>query len=203
MAKNQYLKGKMMEPSPTVQFEKWFQEILLTGTPYPEACCVSTLSPEGYPEGRMVLMKSFDERGFVFFSNRASVKGHSLEGCPRASLTFYWQPLHRQVRILGEVELAATEEADAYFSSRPRTSQLGAWASLQSRPLKNRGVFEDRLKKITLKFKGKKVPRPPEWVGYRIIPRKIEFWQERPHRLHDRFCYIQTPKGWKIQRLYP
>jgi pyridoxamine 5'-phosphate oxidase len=204
MAKQPCLRGNMLAPDPFSQFEKWFQDSLDRGIPAPEACCLATFDPVmGYPEGRMVLLKAFDNRGYVFFTNQNSAKGKALAAYPKAALTFYWESLHRQVRIMGDIEEVTPAESDAYFATRPRGSQLGAWVSRQSQPVKNRAVFEAKLKKYRLKYQGKPIPRPPQWKGYRVLPRKVEFWQERPNRLHDRFVYLLTPEGWKIQRLYP
>ncbi len=169
----------------------------------PEACCLSTVSPEGLPEGRMILLKGADESGFVFYTNLESPKARSLAAHPHAALTFYWQPFRRQVRVLGRVEKVTEDEADAYFHTRPRESRLGAWASLQSEPLDSRETLERRFGEFSKKYEGREVPRPPHWSGYRIVPDEIEFWIERPMRLHDRFLYARSDAGWKITRLYP
>ena len=168
----------------------------------PNAMCLGTIDEEGYPDGRMVLLKSHDQNGFVFYTNFLSAKGRSLEKTPRASLTFYWDSIRRQIRIQGEVEKVRETEADNYFSSRPRLSQLGAWASLQSEILSSREVFEDRIAYYNEQFPGI-VPRPSHWSGYVIKPQRVEFWQDRRNRLHDRFCYRLLNGTWEINRLYP
>jgi len=165
---------------------------------------LSTVDSRGNPDGRMVLLKEFDERGFVFYTNMNSPKGKDLLKNKKAALTFYWEKVRRQVRIQGSTELVSTEEADAYFASRPRQAQLGAWASKQSEVLSKRSVLIKAFAKFTLKFGRKKVPRPDYWTGVRLIPKKIEFWQERSYRLHDRFLYTRIQKNrWKVVRLYP
>ena len=173
------------------------------GIVFAEAVCLSTLGPAGTPEGRMVLMKHFDERGFVFYTNLDSAKGRALTH-PRAGMTFYWQPLGSQVRIRGPVEPVSAAEADAYFASRPRESRIGAWASDQSRELESRAALEARVRELEARFADGDVPRPPNWSGFRIVPEAIEFWQEGPARLHDRFAYERDGVGrWTRRRLYP
>jgi len=152
----------------------------------------------------MVLLKGVSERGLVFYTNVHSVKGKALLVRPQASLTWYWEPLRRQVRIQGRTELVSDEEADAYFRSRPRAAQLSAWASRQSAPLASRSLLERRVQAFEKRFRGKPVPRPPFWVGFRVVPVRVEFWQERPDRLHDRLLFTKTASGrWKLTRLYP
>jgi pyridoxamine 5'-phosphate oxidase len=151
----------------------------------------------------MVLLKGFDERGFVFYTNRKSPKGRHLERTPYAALCFYWASIGDQVRIEGPVELVSDEESDAYFATRPRGSQLGAWASYQSQPLPSRIELVSRYLQYKVKFMGGPVPRPPFWGGYRIIPERIEFWHNGLFRLHDRFLYTRTENGWTVQRLSP
>ncbi|MFO1462771.1 MAG: pyridoxamine 5'-phosphate oxidase [bacterium] len=191
-------------PDPIRQFQKWFaaarreKRIL-----QPEAFCLATLSPDGFPAGRMLLLKSCDAEGFTFFTNFRSVKGKSLQACPKAAMNFFWEPLGRQVRIVGKAEPVSAAESDAYFQSRPRLSQIGAWASHQSEVLKNRRELERRFSDYRGQFSGKSVPRPPHWGGYRLVPKEIEFWQARPNRLHDRFLYRLQGKAWKIYRLNP
>ena len=190
---------------PVEQFGRWFAEA--EAEPrivFAEAVCLSTLGPNGTPEGRMVLLKHFDERGFVFYTNLESSKGRWLAAHPRAGMTFYWQPLGRQVRIRGAVEPVSAEEADAYFATRPRQSRIGAWASDQSRDLEHRAVLEDRLHALEERFADGDVPRPPHWSGFRIVPEAIEFWQEGRFRLHDRFVYERdAARRWARRRLYP
>lgn len=190
---------------PFPKFERWYQEALERGkTSTPEAACLSTVDPEGWPQGRMVLVKRFGPEGFVFFTNTGSPKAKALASAPRACLTFYWESLGRQVRVQGTVELLSDEQTDAYFSTRPRWSQIGAWASDQSQALENRGILLRRVAKTALKFWRSPVPRPPHWRGYRLLPRSIEFWQSRAHRLHDRLLYQCQPQGeWQLCRLYP
>ncbi len=194
-----------LSPDPVEQFGRWFAEA--EADPrivFAEAVCLSTLGPGDTPEGRMVLLKDFDERGFVFYTNLESAKSRSLDGHARAGMTFYWQPLGRQVRIRGPVEAVSAAEADAYFASRPRGSRLGAWASDQSRVLDSREALEARLAAVEARFAGGEVPRPPHWSGYRIVPDAIEFWQEGASRLHDRFEYRWGGAGgWEMRRLYP
>ena len=190
---------------PVEQFARWFADAQAhPGIVFAEAVCLSTLGPNETPEGRMVLLKHFGQRGFVFYTNLESSKGRSLAAHPRAGMTFYWQPLARQVRIRGAVEPVSPEEADAYFATRPRGSRLGAWASDQSRDLETRAALEDRLRAMEGSFAGGDVPRPPAWSGYRVVPDAIEFWQEGAARLHDRFVYQRNAAGaWSRRRLYP
>ena len=198
------LRRKDLKLNPFEQFDMWYQQVVDSNTlEYPDAVCVSTLSPDGYPEGRIVLLKGYDLRGFKFYTNLQSLKGKSLEKYPKASMTFHWQPFHRQVRITGEIEIVTLQESDEYFASRPRLSRLGAWASKQSRVLESREVLESKIEVLIKRFKGRDVQRPDYWQGYRLIPKRIEFWQERENRLHDRFLYTRARKGWKIVQLYP
>ena len=166
---------------------------------------VATVDADGMPNARMVLLKGFDERGFVFYSNADSVKGHELAVAPKAALTFYWKSLQRQVRLRGTVEAVSNEEADAYFATRSRMAQIGAWASKQSAALESRLAFETAVARFTAKFAVGAVPRPPFWVGYRVVPTEIEFWQERPFRLHDRIVFTRAgiTAPWSKTRLYP
>mgnify|MGYP000496965528 CR=1 FL=1 len=195
---------KSLAPDPISQFEIWFNEAIQTELNYPNACCLSTVGLDNVPDGRIVLLRSFDTRGFVFFTNYNSIKGGALGKIPQASMTFYWDILRRQVRIQGDVARVSDTESDSYFAARPREAQLGAWASLQSKPLASREELEVRLSEITNQFNGMGVPRPSSWGGYRVIPFKYEFWQEQPARLHDRFQYRQNVQGdWQISRLYP
>ncbi len=187
------------------QFRRWFQEAQeKSGLVHPNAVCLSTVDPEGWPEGRIVLLKGVDAGGFIFYTNFRSAKALALDRTPRGALTFHWEALRRQVRVRGSVETVDDATADAYFESRPRGSQLGAWASEQSEPISDRKVLEDRAREVGERFAGQPVPRPPHWGGYRVVPRKVEFWQEGPDRLHDRFLYAGSPKGgWTITRLSP
>ena len=199
------LSRRELSPDPFGQFERWFAAAEAErAIVFAEAVCLSTLGPGGTPEGRMVLLKGFDARGFVFYTNLGSAKAVSLARHPRAGMTFYWQPLGRQVRIRGAVEPVSSDEADAYFASRPRGSRIGAWASDQSRELESRAALEDRVRSLEQRFADGTVPRPPHWSGYRLVPDAVEFWQEGPSRLHDRFAYERDGGGaWKLRRLYP
>jgi len=194
-----------LSPDPIEQFGRWFADAEAEpGIVFAEAVCLSTLGPAETPEGRMVLLKHFDARGFVFYTNQESVKGRSLASHPRAGMTFYWQPLGRQVRIRGPVEPVSAAVADAYFATRPRQSGIGAWASDQSRDLESRAVLETTVRELEDRFAGGEVPRPPHWSGYRIVPEAVEFWQEGVSRLHDRIVYERDASGaWQRRRLYP
>jgi len=187
---------------PIELFDTWFKVAKTTGLNDPNAMCLSTIDEVGVPDSRMVLLKGFDKRGFVFFTNSQSNKGRSILKTPNVALNMFWDPLGRQIRIQGEVEIVSSEESDDYFSSRRRESQLGAWASLQSQELDSRQILEGRLQEFSLSFP-EAVPRPPHWYGFRVKPGKIEFWQNRKDRLHDRFVYRLLDGDWKVQRLYP
>jgi pyridoxamine 5'-phosphate oxidase len=186
-------------------FAAWFAEAKLAEPVNPDAMALATVDADGLPNARMVLLKGFDERGFVFYTNLDSVKGHELAGAPKAALTFYWKSLQRQVRLRGTVEPVSAEEADAYFATRSRMAQIGAWASKQSAALESRLAFEKAVARYTAKFGVGAVPRPPHWSGYRLVPQEIEFWQERPFRLHDRIAFRRDDPGapWNKMRLYP
>ncbi len=186
-------------------FAAWFDEAKRSEPVNPEAMTLATVDPDGLPNARMVLLKGFDERGFVFYTNSESIKGHELAAAPKAALTFYWKSLQRQVRLRGAVEAVSTEEADAYFASRSRMAQIGAWASKQSTALESRLAFEKAIARFTAKFAIGTVPRPPHWSGYRVVPREIEFWQERQFRLHDRISFARASLSapWTKARLYP
>jgi pyridoxamine 5'-phosphate oxidase len=184
-------------------FREWYGEAGGSSLALPNAMSLSTAGPDGSPASRMVLLSSFDRSGFVFHTNYDSRKGAELEACPRAALLFWWEPLDRQVRIEGTVERTAPEESDAYFANRPRGSQLGAWASEQSRPLSLRATLEERIRSIEARYEGDPVPRPPHWGGYRVVPHTFEFWTRREDRLHERLRYERTPLGWAATRLYP
>ena len=186
-------------------FGSWFAEAKRAEPVNPEAMALATIDGDGTPNARMVLLKGFDDRGFVFYTNLDSVKGHELAAAPKAALTFYWKSLERQVRIRGRVEAVSAEEADAYFATRSRMAQIGAWASKQSAALESRLAFEKAVARYTAKFAVGAVPRPPHWSGYRVVPQEIEFWHERPFRLHDRIVFRRDGAGapWRKTRLYP
>lgn len=188
---------------PLKLFGVWFAEAEKAEPNDPNAMSLATLGEKGRVSVRIVLLKGYDERGFCFFTNTLSRKGGQLKLQQHAALCFYWKSVRRQVRIEGVVETVGEDEADAYFKSRPRGSQLGAWASLQSEVLPDRATLEARLKEYEKKFEGQDVPRPPHWSGYRVIPDMIEFWQDMPHRLHDRLLFTRDKKGWKRERWYP
>jgi pyridoxamine 5'-phosphate oxidase len=189
---------------PFARFAQVYDEALASGEADPNAMVLSTVDGEGRPSSRTVLLKGFDERGFVFYTNLESRKGRELAGNPHVALNFYWRALDKQVVVLGRAEAVSDEEADAYFASRPRGSQLGAWASHQSRPLPSRGRLVADVAKLEARYLGRAVPRPPHWSGFRVVPRWIEFWIEGRFRLHDRTAYERDGEGgWRRTKLYP
>jgi pyridoxamine 5'-phosphate oxidase len=193
-----------VDPNPLQQFLAWFDEARDAGVPMPEAAAVTTADSAGSPSVRMVLVKQFDDRGFVFFSNYGSRKGQELAVNPRAALLFHWQPLGRQVRIEGPVRRTSAEESAHYVHSRPRGSQLSALASPQSRPVDSRQALEERVVELAARHAGGELPLSEEWGGYRVSPESFEFWQHREDRLHDRLRYRPTSDGrWRIERLGP
>jgi len=175
----------------------------ITGEPEPTAMVVATSDGHGLVTSRTVLLKALDEDGFVFFTNTGSRKGQQLNACPRAAATFLWKAIENQVQLIGRVRPVTAEEADAYYSTRDRGSQVGAWASMQSQPLDSRETLENRVREYEKNFEGRDIPRPDYWSGFRIQPETVEFWQGRKFRLHDRFQYRQTGGKWVSQRLYP
>jgi pyridoxamine 5'-phosphate oxidase len=202
-----YARGSLDENSvdtdPIRQFQLWLEQALDAQLPEPNAMTVATVDAEGRPSARILLIKGVDERGFVFYTNYESRKGRELAGNPHASLLFHWIELERQVRIEGVVEKTSAEQSDAYFASRPLASRIGAWASEQSREIATRAELEAREKAFAERF-GESPPRPPHWGGYRLVPDRIEFWQGRPSRLHDRILYTREAENrWQISRLSP
>ncbi|HEY0131656.1 MAG TPA: pyridoxamine 5'-phosphate oxidase [Allosphingosinicella sp.] len=192
-----------MAIDPHALFEEWLAEARLGEPNDPTAMALATADADGRPSVRMVLMKGHDERGFVFYTNFDSRKGEELAANPAAGLLFHWKSLRRQVRVEGPVEPVSDEEADAYFATRGRDSQLGAWASDQSRPLDARATFEARYEEVRRRFEGGDVPRPPRWGGWRVAPERIEFWSDRAHRLHERRLFTRAGEGWSEGLLYP
>ncbi|AFW94960.1 MULTISPECIES: pyridoxamine 5'-phosphate oxidase [Nostocales] len=200
----QDLNEKQIDPNPFIQFKIWFGQSLAAQLPEPNAMTLATCTSEGQPSARMVLLKDFDERGFVLFTNYNSQKGQELTVNPHAALVFWWAELERQVRIVGTVEKISAAESDNYFEIRPAYSRLGAWASNQSEVIANREILELQLQEFQRKYENQEVPRPPHWGGFRVIPQKIEFWQGRSSRLHDRLLYTRVDDGsWEIERLSP
>ena len=193
-----------VDPDPIRQFARWFEQARRVTTGEVNAMTLATATPDGIPSARVVLLKDFDERGFVFYSNYESQKGRELAANPRAALVFHWPVLERQVRIAGTVERVTREESRGYFDSRAFASRIGALASRQSEVLPNRQDLEARVRDLTLRYKGSKVPLPPTWGGYRLAPSSLELWQGRPSRLHDRLRYTRAADGaWTIERLSP
>jgi pyridoxamine 5'-phosphate oxidase len=198
------LRERDLDPSPFKQFQIWFEDALRVDPIYANALTLATATRDGWPSARMMLLKGFDEDGFVFYTNRESRKGEDLSQNPRAAIVFWWAQLERQVRIEGSVEWVSDEEADSYFKTRPRGSQLGAWASNQSRIISGREVLDRRMDELEVKYRNQEIPRPPYWTGYRLRPVSIEFWQGRPNRLHDRLRYrLVGDREWVIERLAP
>jgi pyridoxamine 5'-phosphate oxidase len=191
------------DPNPFRQFELWFEQALAAQLLEPNAMTLATVTAEGKPDARIVLLKGFDDRGFVFYTNFRSHKGQQLAANPYAALVFLWGDLERQVRIVGSVEKATNEEADSYFYSRPLGSRLGAWASTQSEVVPSREHLLERMTEFESQYQDREIPRPDHWGGFRVIPTEFEFWQGRPSRLHDRLRYWLQNGEWGIDRLAP
>lgn len=193
-------------PDPFALFSRWLEEAEASEPNDPNAMALATVDADGQPSLRMVLLKGHAEDGFVFYTNRESRKGEALEANPRAALLFHWKSLRRQVRVEGRVEWVDDAMSDAYFASRAKDSQIGAWASDQSRPMKNRAEFVARIAKYAAKYAIGSVPRPPHWGGYRVVPERIEFWIDRRSRLHERTIYLRdeaVTSGWRTEIIYP
>ena len=196
------LHAEHLKDDPIDLFRDWLKLAVDKGCPEANAVCVSTLDKQGFPDSRMVLLKGVDERSLHFYTNYQSHKAHQITEHPKASMVFWWEPLKRQVRIKGSIEKLEAELSDRYFASRSRGSKLGAWASLQSQPIEDRTILENRIQEMEERFP-EEVPRPEYWGGYRVIPHRIEFWQGRTSRLHDRFVYEKQADGWQVGRLMP
>ena len=203
-----YAKGTLdrltVAPNPFAQFELWLKDALRTeGAVEGNAMTLATVDADGQPAARIVLLRGHDERGFVFFTNYESRKGHALKTHPKAALLFYWGGPERQIRIEGSVEPVSAAESDAYFATRPRGHRLSAWASQQSEIVVDRETLERKMNEADERFAGAEVPRPPYWGGYRLTPQRFEFWQGRPNRVHDRIAYTRDDGRWRIERLSP
>jgi len=192
-----------LDADPFLLFAEWMKEAEASEPNDPNAMAIATATPGGVPSVRMILLKGADETGFVFYTNLESRKGGELQANPHAALLFHWKSLRRQIRIEGQVEPVSAEEADRYFASRSRNSRIGAIASDQSRPLPDRATFEERINQVTRQFEGKEPQRPENWSGFRLVPRQIEFWQDRPYRMHDRATWTRQENDWAVTRLYP
>ncbi|MCX6954675.1 MAG: pyridoxamine 5'-phosphate oxidase [Verrucomicrobia bacterium] len=188
---------------PMALFHTWMERASCAERDDPTAMALATADPTGRPAVRMVLLKQADARGFVFYTHATSPKGLDLAANPRAALCFHWAQLARQVRVDGDITPVSDEEADQYFATRPRLSQIGAWASRQSQPMTGRFELEQAVAGAALRFGASKVPRPPNWKGYRVVPQRIEFWEERPFRHHDRRVFVREDAGWRVQWLFP
>jgi pyridoxamine 5'-phosphate oxidase len=205
--RREYARARLDEahvsPEPMRQFHQWFDQAIEARIPEPNAMALATATREGAPSVRIILLKGYDERGLVFFTDYRSRKALELADNPRASLAFHWSDLERQVRISGRVERTSTEESASYFRTRPYGSRLGAWASYQSRVIPSRAELERDLREVKQRYPTGEVPLPPHWGGYRLRPDEVEFWQGRENRLHDRIRYTRDGGGWKVERLSP
>ena len=197
------MQDDLIVADPYALFGSWLDEAGKSEPNDANAMSLATVDGDGMPSVRVVLLKDFDERGFVFYPNTESAKGRQLLGHPKAALCFHWKSLRRQVRVWGDTSLVSAGEADEYYHSRPRGSQIGAWASQQSRPLDSRATLERRVADFTAQYGDGEIPRPDHWTGFRIAPRRIEFWRDREFRLHDRMVYTRANAGWTTERLYP
>lgn len=209
-SKDKYLQhdqalGPLVGDDPFTLFGEWFADAKQYEPNDPNAMCLATVDADGMPDARMVLLKGYDASGFTFYTNLQSAKGQQLQYAQKAALVFHWKSIRRQVRIRGQVEMVPAEEADTYFKTRARDSQIGAWASDQSQPLAGRGQLQNRVKEFEDKFQGQDVPRPPHWSGYRLVPLQIEFWRDRAFRLHDRLTFTRKvgDVDWQTQSLFP
>lgn len=200
---NQFLDEKNVHPDPFEQFHRWLKDAKTAGIPKYEAMALATATAEGIPSVRMVLFKGIEHNGLTFFTNYQSRKAHELEQNPHAAVLFHWAEMERQVRLEGTVEPLSREESAKYFATRPRESQLGAWASKQSSVLESREMLEQALRQYRRKFEGKEIPLPEFWGGYRLVPTSFEFWQGRSGRLHDRIRYAKNNSHWRLERLAP
>jgi pyridoxamine 5'-phosphate oxidase len=196
------LRRESLAADPFEQFAAWY-EAAAAEVPLADAICIATVDQFGVPDARMVLLKGHGPDGFRFYTNRESAKGAQLDAHPSAAMVAYWRELDRQVRARGRVERLGDAESDAYFQTRPRDSQLGAWASPQSRPIESRDVLDARVAALDAEYAGREVPRPAQWGGYLLVPESIEFWQGQVGRLHDRFSYTRADRGWEVERLAP
>ncbi|HEX3797725.1 MAG TPA: pyridoxamine 5'-phosphate oxidase [Verrucomicrobiae bacterium] len=193
-----------LDADPIAQFSRWFQQAVASAVPEPNAMTLATADADGRPSSRIVLLKNTDARGFIFYTNYDSRKGRELDANPNAALTFFWPQLERQVCIAGTVSKVSREESEHYFNSRPKGSRLSAWVSHQSEAVADRAALEKKLAELEAKYPGETVPLPPYWGGFCVTPTRVEFWQGRPNRLHDRFCYVRQPgQAWLIERLSP
>lgn len=199
----QTLDESQVDKSPFLQFEKWFKEAVDAHVNEPNAMTVATASKSGKPAARILLLRNFNENGFVFYTNYTSRKGEEIDENPNCALLFFWPELERQVRIEGKLIKQSSAESDLYFNTRPRTSKLGAWTSPQSKVVKNRKELDELYEQMSQRFPSEDVPRPPHWGGYVLQPDSIEFWQGRPSRMHDRILYTLVNGNWKIERLAP